>query len=209
MAKFVGRRLLYLLPVLLAVTLLTFLIASLLPGDLASTILGDQATPEKVAALRAQMGLDRPLWERLRRDHDFQATTAHGFQGDERDLMIFSIVAASGLHAGAQRFLETERHVFNVALTRARAELRVVGHLSWCRTAPIGHLREFARYVSELASGVSAWSKIRRQDWWRGGSISSAGMGLRGSIGRSTCGCEEKVLGSSMAWRTSRWLSKR
>jgi peptide/nickel transport system permease protein len=64
MAKFVGRRLLYLLPVLLAVTLLTFLIASLLPGDLAYTILGDQATPEKVAALRAQMGLDLPIWQR-------------------------------------------------------------------------------------------------------------------------------------------------
>jgi len=64
MAKFVGRRLVYLLPVLLAVTLLTFLIASLLPGDLASTILGDQATPEKVEALRAQMGLDLPIWER-------------------------------------------------------------------------------------------------------------------------------------------------
>jgi peptide/nickel transport system permease protein len=64
MAKFVGRRLVYLLPVLLAVTLLTFLIASLLPGDLAYTILGDQATPEKVEALRAQMGLDRPIWER-------------------------------------------------------------------------------------------------------------------------------------------------
>src|SRR5436190_11093942 len=64
MAKFVGRRLIYLLPVLFAVTLLTFLIASLLPGDLASTILGDQATPEKVEALRAQMGLDRPIWER-------------------------------------------------------------------------------------------------------------------------------------------------
>ena len=64
MARFIGRRLLYLLPVLLAVTLLTFLIASLLPGDLAVTILGDQATPEKVAALRAQMGLDLPLWQR-------------------------------------------------------------------------------------------------------------------------------------------------
>src|SRR6185436_913003 len=64
MAKFLGRRLLYLLPVLFAVTLLTFLIASLLPGDLAYTILGDQATPEKVEALRAQMGLDRPIWER-------------------------------------------------------------------------------------------------------------------------------------------------
>src|SRR5229473_4053903 len=64
MASFVGRRLLYLLPVLLAVSLLTFLIASLLPGDLAYTILGDQATPEKLAALRAQMGLDLPIWQR-------------------------------------------------------------------------------------------------------------------------------------------------
>jgi len=64
MAKFVGRRLLYLLPVLLAVTLLTFLVVSLLPGDLAYTILGDQATPEKVAALRAEMGLDLPIWQR-------------------------------------------------------------------------------------------------------------------------------------------------
>jgi peptide/nickel transport system permease protein len=63
MAKFIGRRLLYLLPVLLAVTLLTFLISSLLPGDLAYAMLGDQATPEKVAALRAQMGLDLPIWQ--------------------------------------------------------------------------------------------------------------------------------------------------
>ena len=60
----VARRLIYLLPVLLAVTLLTFLIASLLPGDLAYVILGDQATPENVAALRHDMGLDQPIWWR-------------------------------------------------------------------------------------------------------------------------------------------------
>src|SRR5947208_8838078 len=64
MAKFIGRRLVYLLPVLLAVSLLTFLIAALLPGDLAYTILGDQATPEKLAALRALLGLDLPIWQR-------------------------------------------------------------------------------------------------------------------------------------------------
>jgi peptide/nickel transport system permease protein len=64
MAWFVGRRLLYLVPVLLAVSLLTFLIASLLPGDLAYVILGDQATPEKVEALRRDMGLDQPIWWR-------------------------------------------------------------------------------------------------------------------------------------------------
>jgi len=62
MLGFVARRLLYLVPVLVAVSLLTFLIASLLPGDLAYVILGDQATPEKVAALRHDMGLDQPIW---------------------------------------------------------------------------------------------------------------------------------------------------
>ena len=64
MAFFVARRLLYLVPVLIAVSLLTFSIASLLPGDLAYTILGDQATPENVAALRHDMGLDQPIWWR-------------------------------------------------------------------------------------------------------------------------------------------------
>ena len=64
MLGFVSGRLLHLVPVLLAVTLLTFLIASLLPGDLAVAMLGDQATPDNVAALRHQMGLDQPLWWR-------------------------------------------------------------------------------------------------------------------------------------------------
>jgi peptide/nickel transport system permease protein len=64
MFGFLARRLFYLVPVLIAVSLLTFLIASLLPGDLAYTILGDQATPEKVEALRQDMGLDQPVWWR-------------------------------------------------------------------------------------------------------------------------------------------------
>src|ERR1700694_4638232 len=64
MLGFVARRLLYLVPVLVAVSLLTFLIASLLPGDLAYVILGDQATPEKVEALSHDMGLDQPIWWR-------------------------------------------------------------------------------------------------------------------------------------------------
>src|ERR1700674_236350 len=76
MLGFVARRLLYLLPVLVAVSLLTFLIASLLPGDLAYVILGDQATPEKVAALRHDMGLDQPSWGR------YLYLLAHVLQGD-------------------------------------------------------------------------------------------------------------------------------
>jgi peptide/nickel transport system permease protein len=64
MLGFVARKLPYLVSVLIAVSLLTFLIASLLPGDLAYVILGDQATPEKVTALRHEMGLDQPIWWR-------------------------------------------------------------------------------------------------------------------------------------------------
>jgi peptide/nickel transport system permease protein len=76
MFGFVARRLLYLIPVLVAVSLLTFLIASLLPGDLAYVILGDQATPDKVAALRHDMGLDQPvLWRYL-------SWLGHVLQGD-------------------------------------------------------------------------------------------------------------------------------
>jgi peptide/nickel transport system permease protein len=76
MLNFVVRRLLGILPVLLAVSLLTFLIASLLPGDLAYVILGDQATPENVAALRRDMGLDQPLWWR------YLSWLGHVLQGD-------------------------------------------------------------------------------------------------------------------------------
>jgi len=64
MLAFIARRFLYLVPVLLAVSLLTFLMASLLPGDLAYVILGDQAEPDKVAALQHDLGLDQPIWWR-------------------------------------------------------------------------------------------------------------------------------------------------
>jgi peptide/nickel transport system permease protein len=76
MVAFVARRLVYLVPVLVAVSLLTFLIASLLPGDLAYVILGDQATPDKVAALRHDMGLDQPIWWR------YLSWLGHVLQGD-------------------------------------------------------------------------------------------------------------------------------
>ena len=76
MLFFIARRLLYLVPVLLAVSMLTFVIASLLPGDLAYVVLGDQATPENVAALRHDLGLDQPIWWR------YLGWLGHVFQGD-------------------------------------------------------------------------------------------------------------------------------
>lgn len=56
----IGKRLLLALLTLLLVSAVVFFISSLLPGDAAQEILGQSATPEQIAALRHDMGLDRP-----------------------------------------------------------------------------------------------------------------------------------------------------
>jgi peptide/nickel transport system permease protein len=58
------RRLLQLIPVLFGISLVVFLIMALLPGDPALAILGPYATPESLASLRRELGLDQPLWRR-------------------------------------------------------------------------------------------------------------------------------------------------
>lgn len=61
MLQFVGRRLLALVPVLLGVTFVAFYAMYLTPGDPALLVLGERATPERVEALRRDLGLDRPF----------------------------------------------------------------------------------------------------------------------------------------------------
>lgn len=56
-----ARQVMRLVVVLLCVTLLTFFIVNILPGDVAIVILGSLATPEDIAGLRADLGLDRPM----------------------------------------------------------------------------------------------------------------------------------------------------
>lgn len=63
--RFVGRRLLQLIPVLLGVVVLTFLLVRVLPGDPIRSILGPNATEADAAAARARFGLDQPLWKQF------------------------------------------------------------------------------------------------------------------------------------------------
>lgn len=58
------RRLAAGLATLWAVTLLIFLLTQVLPGDVASAVLGNQATPETLAVFRHDLGLDLPAWQR-------------------------------------------------------------------------------------------------------------------------------------------------
>ena len=61
MLRYIGKRILYMIPVLLGVTLLVFFIMHLAPGNVAAMILGENATAEQIAELEHEMGLDRPL----------------------------------------------------------------------------------------------------------------------------------------------------
>lgn len=63
-ARVVGLKLLETLPVLFAVSILTFGVMSLIPGDPVTAILGNTATEETRAALTEQLGLNRPWLER-------------------------------------------------------------------------------------------------------------------------------------------------
>ncbi|MBX9462237.1 MAG: ABC transporter permease [Aquamicrobium sp.] len=64
MIAYIAKRLLAAIPVLFGLTLIVFLIMALIPGDPATAILGNFATPENVARLNAQLGLDKPLPQR-------------------------------------------------------------------------------------------------------------------------------------------------
>jgi ABC-type dipeptide/oligopeptide/nickel transport system permease component len=78
MLMYVIRRLLLLIPILLGVSLLTFAIAQLTPGDPAVLMLGNNATPERVAQLREQLGLNDPVLEQYGR---FVWNALHGDLG--------------------------------------------------------------------------------------------------------------------------------
>jgi peptide/nickel transport system permease protein len=63
MLAYTLKRLVLAVPVLLGLTVIVFLIMAMIPGDPATAILGSYATPENVARLNRQLGLDRPLVE--------------------------------------------------------------------------------------------------------------------------------------------------
>ena len=90
--RFVPLRLLQSVPVIFGVTVIVFFMVHLLPGNPAVAILGQTATPERVAALSKQLGLDQPLWDQylLFMKHLFQGNlgTSITYQVPVKDLVL-------------------------------------------------------------------------------------------------------------------------
>ena len=61
MGRYVLQRLIQAIPVIFFSTFLVFMVIHLIPGDAAAVLAGPNATPEALAAIRKDMGLDQPL----------------------------------------------------------------------------------------------------------------------------------------------------
>lgn len=80
--------------------------------------------------------------------------TAHTFQGDERDIMIFSPVVARNMPQSTINWVENPHNLINVAVTRARDALFVVGDYEVMRRQK-GALGKLAKYIEDM-------EKVRR-----------------------------------------------
>ena len=80
-------------------------------------------------------------------DFGFVCGTAHRLQGDERDAIIFSSVLSPTMSKSGARWIEKERYLVNVAVSRARRALMVLGHplMDKLGSATLASLRDYMR----------------------------------------------------------------
>lgn len=81
--------------------------------------------------------------------------TSHKFQGDERDIVIFSPVLAQGIKDGSQKWLDDTSNLLNVAISRARITMIVVGDWKYCLSlSKDSKYRKLAEYVARHPNRV-------------------------------------------------------
>ena len=90
--------------------------------------------------------IDAPALERW----NFHVDTADGFQGDERDVILLSLVGGRDMPPGAKWFYANNPNRFNVAVSRAKSLLHVFGDRQWALAS------DDLRHVKRLAEKVTS-----------------------------------------------------
>jgi very-short-patch-repair endonuclease len=110
-------------------------------------------SPFKIQANRIYDAVLQAFESNLPEKWNFHVDTANGFQGDERDIILLSLVGGKTMPRGAEWFLknDTSPNLFNVAVSRAKIILHVFGDKEWARSCEIPHIVKLAqaydRYV--------------------------------------------------------------
>lgn len=107
-------------------------------------------TPFRLQANKIRQALINHLPDNVWTRTQLLVDTAVKFQGDERDIMIFSPVVTPNMPRGIRYYLESEFNLLNVAITRARARLIVIGNLNACLNCGIPYIQNYANYVINL-----------------------------------------------------------
>ena len=108
-------------------------------------------TPYAAQASLIEREVKRRISEERLTEADFVCGTAHRLQGAERDVVVFSSVLSPSMPGYAAAWIERERHLLNVAASRARRTLAVIGHprIDAGASPTLYALREHIRNVTE------------------------------------------------------------
>ncbi|MBK8536908.1 MAG: DUF559 domain-containing protein [Candidatus Competibacteraceae bacterium] len=110
----------------------------LVPGGFAGTI--GVVTPFREQANRLRDQVERVLPVDRVADTRLEVHTAYGFQGDARDVMLFSLCVGPEMPERARQFLRETGNLINVAISRARAICHVFGNLDYAAQCGIPSL---------------------------------------------------------------------
>lgn len=139
MLAFTIKRILATIPTLIAASMLIFLFIHLIPGDPAAMLLGDTATPEEVAALTKEMGLDQPIYLQYLR------WAGNVLQGDLGTSIFFQVPVTSVIADGAETsaFLALMTMVWIIVLGVPIGAIAATRHGTW---------------IDQLTSGVAMFA---------------------------------------------------
>jgi peptide/nickel transport system permease protein len=163
LATLILRRLVAGIATVLAASILIYLAILVLPGDVASVVLGRNATPDRVAEVHQQLGLDRPIWERFASflggflSGDFGESTAGLVQGTHIDVahVVLPALGNSGILALITMILFIPLTLGLGLLTGVKA-YRPVDHVTSMATLAVSSLPEFLA-ASALIAVFFSW----------------------------------------------------
>jgi very-short-patch-repair endonuclease len=119
-------------------------------------------TPFRVQADRIRDGAHKRIPADTVRQWQLLVHTVDGFQGDERDLVLFALTGGPDMPPGSRGFLASTPNRCNVAVSRARSFLRVLGHRDWAATCGIGFVQALhtACASATVGAGATRWDLV-------------------------------------------------